>query len=92
MSRESVIDKILVDFNAKHEGHGIEAIWNRSTVKVDCVNYCYYGDIVLLYVNMGDTYVGTIAYSPITDKIYYGDMEEIIKQLPKKLQKAISLS
>ena len=53
----NAIDKKLEQFNKKYNGYGIESIrqpgqWINS----------YYGDIRLLYVNMGDPYIKTLIY------------------------------
>lgn len=65
-------DAVLDDANRLLEGHGIEAIngkWHDH----------YYQDIVALYVNMGDTYNGTILYDAVKRKFYvttWGDFVE----------------
>ncbi len=73
----------LERFNRKYEGFGIEVIraadiWDR-----------FFGSTALLYVNMGDTYVKTYAFSPVTGKFYRGDLENILMRLPKFLEKKI---
>jgi hypothetical protein len=50
------IDPALEFVNATVGAHGIEAV--RGEIHVDN----YFGDIVGLYVNTGDTYNGTVVY------------------------------
>lgn len=59
--------------NGLLDGHGVEAI--RGDYHVD--NYHF--DIVATYVNMGDTYVGTVLYETETGRFLlttYGDWVE----------------
>ena len=66
------IDAILDDVNDALRAHGIESIegtWHDR----------YYQNIVALYVNMGDTYNGTILYDTTKNRFYatsWGDWVE----------------
>jgi len=53
-------DKVLEEVNRLVDGHGIEAIRDENA------NDRYYGDVVALYVNMGDTYDTTLIYDTET--------------------------
>ena len=60
------VDDILDMANDLLDGHGVEAI--RGDYHVDN----YYGDIVALYVNMGDPYVPTLLYNTERGSFYVG--------------------
>ena len=66
------VDTVLDDVNDALQGHGIESIegtWHDR----------YYQNIVALYVNMGDTYNGTILYDTTKNRFYatsWGDWVE----------------
>ncbi len=60
-------DDVLDLVNTLTNAHGIEAI--RGDMWVNS----YYGDIVGLYVNMGDTYAATIVYDTPADRWYLTD-------------------
>lgn len=49
-------DKVLEEVNRLIDGHGVEPIRDENA------NDRYYGDVVALYVNMGDTYETTLLY------------------------------
>lgn len=67
-------DAALDDADRRLEGHGVEAI--RGDYHVD--NYYY--DIVALYVNMGDTYNGTILYETDTGRFLVTTMGDWVEQ------------
>lgn len=67
------VDKAMDLFNEEVEGFGVEGI--RGDYWVDS----FYGDIVALYVNMGDTYNGTLLYETETGRFMlttWGDWVE----------------
>lgn len=67
------IDLIMEMFNELLDGFGVEAIRDEN----ECDRY--YGDIVGLYVNMGDTYNTTVVYDTINDRFIttsWGDFVE----------------
>ena len=66
------VDAILDSIDASVRGHGVESI------EGDWVDR-YYQNIVLLYVNMGDTYTTTLAFDTNTTRFYvtsWGDWVE----------------
>lgn len=68
------VDAVLENLNKLLSGHGVEAI--RSS---DAWVSSYYGDIVALYINAGDTYNPTIVYDTDNGKFSvesYGDWIE----------------
>ena len=70
-------------YNKENCGFGVEVV-NISEFWSP-----YWAEAALLYVNMGDTYVKTYAFSPVTGKFYRGDLENILMRLPKFLEKKI---
>jgi hypothetical protein len=54
--------------NGLLDGHGVEAI--RGDYYVDR----YHGEVVATYVNMGDTYVGTVLYETETGQFMLTDL------------------
>jgi hypothetical protein len=66
-------DKVLEEVNRLVDGHGVEAIRDEQ------VYDNYYGDVVALYVNMGDTYDTTLVYDTETHEFQvtsWGDWYE----------------
>lgn len=71
--RGKEVDAVLDYADKLLEGHGVEAIRGEN------ITDGYYGDIVALYVNMGDTYNATILFDVDRHKFYatsYGDWVE----------------
>jgi hypothetical protein len=71
-------DAALDAVNALIRGHGIEAI--RGDYQVDR----YYYDIVALYVNMGDSYAGTLLYETDTRQFHVTTMGDWVEWKEKK--------
>lgn len=70
-------DKVLEEVDRLVGGHGIEAIRDEE------VHDNYYGDVVALYVNMGDTYDTTLVYDTDTQEFQvtsWGDWYEAYEQ------------
>lgn len=77
-------DAKLEKFNEKMEGFGVES------VNIDEFWSPYWGQCALLYVNMGDTYIPTLCYSPITDKFYRSDWGSLVEEkLPRYIRDRI---
>lgn len=77
-------DTKLEKFNEKMEGFGVESI------NIDEYWSSYWGQCALLYVNMGDTYIPTLCYSPITDKFYHSDWGSLVEEkLPRYIRDRI---
>ncbi len=72
-SNSEKIDKVLEEVDKLIDGSGVEAI--NGDYHVDN----YYGDIVALYVNTGDSYAATLLYETENDKFIvtsFGDWVE----------------
>lgn len=66
------VQNALETANRLTDAHGIEAIRGKYVDR-------YYGDSVALYVNMGDSYAGTLLFNTITKKFSlttWGDFAE----------------
>lgn len=73
------VDRALAEADQILEGHGVEAIRGNVLRGGERHDTRYYGDILALHVNMGDTYVPTIIYDVGTDRFYamsWGDWVE----------------
>jgi hypothetical protein len=55
------VEDTLKTANRLTDAHGVEAIRGKYVDR-------YYGDSVALYVNMGDSYAGTLLFNTITKK------------------------
>ena len=66
------IDKALENINQWLDGCGVEAIRDNQFKG-------YYADIGLLYVNMGDSYAGTIIYDTRKDKWFCCSIGDIVE-------------
>lgn len=70
-------DDILMYCNNLMHGYGVEALrgqWRGG----------YWGDTEALYVNMGDTYTGTILYDVRTDKFVATSWGDFVELHPKR--------
>jgi hypothetical protein len=77
-------DKVLEEVDRLINGHGIEAIRDED------VNDRYYGDVVALYVNTGDTYNATLLYDTDRSEFYvtsWGDWYEQYEQEKEENEK-----
>lgn len=71
-------DKVLELANRLLEAHGVEAIEGEDYIDR------YYGNIVALYVNMGDTYVGTILFNTITERFTLEGWDDFVERNEKR--------
>lgn len=71
------IDDCLDKCNEVLKGFGIESIRDNNFTG-------YYGDIGLLYVNMGDTYIPTVIYDTRKDKFYVCSWGNIVEKEEKR--------
>lgn len=71
------IDDCLDTCNEILRGNGIGVI-------IDNQFYGYYGDIGLLYVNMGETYAATIIYDTRKDKFMVCSLGDIVEREEKR--------
>lgn len=62
-------DEVLQLANHLLDGFGVEPIRCEYGCRVDA----YYQEIVLLYVNMGDTYATTLCYDTRMEEFFLGD-------------------
>ena len=74
----TAVDSILEKLNKRLNGFGIESI--EGDYQVDR----YYYNIVLLYVNKGDTYDETFLYETDTGKFYVGSWGDWVELKGKK--------
>ena len=80
------IDQLLQQLNTLLDGHGIEAIEHKAIANViynstEAVQHGYY---VAEYINMGDTYVDTIVYDRVFNRLRFtcwGDYIELLEQV-----------
>lgn len=74
----------LFAYDKKHGGFGVESLF------IDEFWSPYWGQVALVYVNMGDTYIPTLCYSPITDKFYRSDWGSLVEEkLPRYIRDRI---
>lgn len=76
-SRKDRVDAILHHCNEALECFGVEAIMG------DCYSP-YYGSIVALYVNSGDTYNATIVYDVYQDRFYATTMGDWVEAYERR--------
>jgi hypothetical protein len=78
-----MVDDALDRINGLIHGYGVEAIrnpndgWKR-----------YYGDISLLYVNMGDTYAPTVIYDVKNQSWHITSWGDFIESKPRRFREA----
>ncbi len=71
------VDKALDNINKWLNGYGVESIRDNQFKG-------YYADIGLLYVNMGDSYAGTIVYDARKGKWFCCSIVDIVEGQPKR--------
>jgi hypothetical protein len=71
------VDNQLDRINTLLHGYGVEVIRGKH------VNN-YYGNVNLLYVNMGDTYTTTIIYDTKTDRWICSDWGTLVECSPRR--------
>jgi hypothetical protein len=72
------IDERLERYNKENGGYGIEALFGSP-----CRHH-YWGDIVALYVNTGDSYSETLSYIVDNDEwIIGGCYADLVEKLPE---------
>ena len=72
------VDAVLEDINVAIGGYGVEAIegdWHDR----------YYQNIVALYVNKGDSYVGTVLYNATTNRFVITSVGDFVERNGRRL-------
>ena len=72
------VDEALEVADRMLEAHGIEAIRGAE------FRNGYYGDIVGLYVNMGDTYNTTVLYDTVADRFHITSWGDWVEKYDRK--------
>ena len=72
------INERLDAYNRDNRGHGVQALYGHD------YRHHYWGDIVALYVNTGDTYTETLSYIVDNDEwIEGGCYANLVERLPE---------
>lgn len=71
------IDEALDAINNILGGYGVEATRDNDLTG-------YYGDIGLLYVNLGDTYAPTVVYDTRSDKWIIASWSDVVERNEKR--------
>ena len=71
------VDDALDNINRILNGYGVEAIRDNQWAP-------YYMDIGLLYVNMGDTYTGTVIFDTRSKRFIVSDWGTIVERNEKR--------
>lgn len=77
-ARDKAVDRALELANELLDGHGTEAIHSGDYTDP------YYGDIVAVYVNMGDTYIPTVIYDVVDDRFRIEDFGTFVEAYERK--------
>lgn len=73
------VDEVLEQVNKLMKAHGVEAI------RGEWVSF-YFQDIVLLYVNTGDTYSSTVMYDTERDRFFIGSYGDWVERYGRDVQ------
>jgi hypothetical protein len=72
------IDERLDAYNRENGGYGVQALYGHN------FRHHYWGDIVALYVNTGDSYTETLSYIVEEDEwIEGGCYADLVERLPE---------
>ena len=79
-TNNKAIDSAMGSLNTLLEGYGVEAFRGEWWTNV------FWLDINLLYVNMGDTYTGTILYDPQAERFILSSWGDFVERHPERVE------